>query len=279
MSKVLRNTLALALLISAVANAPGLLLALGIGDGEGSADVPTGAALAPVGGGDLYYASGPADDADPGAWLDTFLRSTDVPASAWRHSWTDCECPPAQDVLTRYRRSPHWEPPGVMFAYATDYSEVGGSLVSESLAGGDFGKVTTGYVAADFGPGSLRSRGGPAPSKEGEGVQDDTPPPDDNPSDEPGDVPGDQPPPGDDPGPGPGNPPGGDEPDDGPPNNDPPSNPPSPGTNPPPNNDPPVTVPEPASMSLLVLGLAGIFMLGRRRRHALASPRGGRDRG
>jgi hypothetical protein len=236
MNKALRTTLVLVILISAAANAPGLLLTL---DNSQGADAKTGSSVAPV---DYYaydydYDTTPSYE-DPGAWLDSLFRGGDpAPVASWRHTWTDFESPPTADALNPYRRPVHWEPEGVLLASVSTFSDMGYNDLSGDV--GSFSNKSPGRVTSALFGGFTDSR------KEGKGAET---PPDDEP----------------DPGPGPG-----DEP-----------NPPVPDTDPPPPDvtpDPPVSVPEPAPMGLLALGLAGLFMFGKRRR-LVALTREGRDR-
>lgn len=245
MSKALRTTLVLVILISAAANAPGLLLALGNSEAD-PADAKAGSSVAPVD----YYAYDYDYDttqSDPGAWLDAlFQASNDTPVASWRHTWTDFEAAPTADALNPYRRPAHWEPEGVLFAYVSTFGDIGYSDVSENVSSPGSNSVR-GLRLTGFGAGAAV----PGKSQEGKGVEG----PDDQP--DPGPAPDDDPPPPDDVTP---VPPGVDEPD----------------TDPVPG-DQPVSVPEPASMGLFVLGLAGLFWFGKRRRVAVPA-RDGRDR-
>lgn len=238
MSKALRTTLALAILISAAANAPGLLLALGNAQGADPAEAKAGSSVAPVD----YYAYDYDYDttaADPGEWLDALFRSDDARVASWHHTWTDFESAPAADALGMHRRPAQWEPEGVLFAYLATFSDIGYTDLRENFAYPS--SASPRFVSLAGGGGSPPSRGG---------SQD----PGDEPGPGPDDVPDTDPPPPDDVTP---VPPGPDQPDT--------------------ETPPPVSVPEPAPMGLFALGLAGLFMFGRRHRVAVAA-RDRRDR-
>jgi hypothetical protein len=235
MSKALRTTLILVILISAAANAPGLLLALGNSQGGDPADAKAGSSTPAD-----YYAYDYDYDtthADPGAWLDSLFRANErAPVASWHHTWTDFESPPTADALNPYRRPVHWEPEGVLLAYVSTFGDMGYNDLSGEV--GNFSSRSAGRVTNALFGGFADAR------KEGKGAE--IPP-----EGEPDPIP---------------DPP---VPDTEPPYTDPPP----PDVTP----DPPVSVPEPAPMGLLALGLAGLFMFGKRRR-LVALTRESRDR-
>lgn len=242
MSKTLRTTLVLAILISAAANAPGLLLALGNSQPAAPADAKAGSSVAPVD----YYAYDYDYDttpSDPGEWLDAlFEASNDASVARWRHTWTDFEAAPAADALNPYRRPAQWEPEGVLFAYLSTFSDIGYTDLREDFSSPVSHSVrsvwSTGFGAGSVVPGNN--------NEEGQGAE--------VPEDEPGPAPEDNPPP----------------PDDVTPVTPVPD---QPDTEP----QPPVSVPEPAPLGLFALGLAGLFLF-QKRRHVSALARGNRDR-
>jgi hypothetical protein len=149
MNKAIRTTLVLVILISAAANAPGLLLALGNSQG---ADAKAGSSVAPV---DYYaydyeYDTIPSYE-DPGAWLESLFRTND-PArlASWRHTWTDFESPPTADALNPFRRPVHWEPEGVLLAHVSTFSDMGYSDLSGDVGSFDSGSVVTSALLGGF---------------------------------------------------------------------------------------------------------------------------------
>jgi hypothetical protein len=241
MSKVLRNTLALALLVTALANAPGLLFTRGDGDGNSQvvkSATTTRSKVEPV---DYYvfdYDLPAGNELDADLWMDTVFRDTGQFA-AYRHTWTDFENEPAADALNPYRRPPNWEPEGVLLAYAPTF---------------DNGFRTEGFNKA---LGTTRFTGsfgvlGGIRTKPQEQTTTEEPPP------QVPDAPKNEEPP---------------------PPYEPETPPYEPETPPPaPVPDEIVQVPEPTSMSLLALGL-GMLMFGfGRRAYGRVSSRGDRDR-
>ena len=221
MNKALRTTLALVILISAAANAPGLLLALGNSE-KAEPAAKAGSTIAPV---DHYAYDYDYDTAqsDPGEWLDTLFREgNEASVASWHHNWTDFESTPAADTL----RPAHWEPEGVLFAYLATFGDIGYTDLGENFANPSSSKLTSLRLAALGGSGG----GSPDPG-------------------EPDVVPETDPPPTDD----------------QTPDNETPPVPPGPGPQPDPDPPPAVSVPEPAPMGLFALGLAGLFMFGKRR--------------
>lgn len=229
MSKTLRTTLVLAILISAAANAPGLLLALGNSQPAAPADAKAGSSVAPVD----YYAYDYDYDttpSDPGEWLDAlFEASNDASVARWRHTWTDFEAAPAADALNPYRRPAQWEPEGVLFAYLSTFSDIGYTDLREGFSTPASRSVKSVQLIG-FGAGPAV----PERNEDGQGAE--------GPADDPGPAPEDDPPP--------------DEVTPVPPAPD------QPDTEP----QPPVSVPEPAPMGLFALGLAALFMFAKRRR-------------
>lgn len=250
MSKALRTTLILAILISAAANAPGLLLALANSQEPNPAEAKAGASVAPV---DYYAYDYDYDTTQttPSEWLDALFQASNTqPVASWRHTWTDFESTPTADALNPFRRPAHWEPEGVLFAYLATFGDIGYTDLHESFANPSSRSVKsirlTGFSAG--------AGGGSGKVDQGKGGQT---PPDEQPDPDP--IPDTDPPP---------------------PDEDVTPVPPIPDetdTDPLPHEDPPVTVPEPASMGLFAVGLAGLFMFGKRRRLS-ALARDGRDR-
>jgi len=255
MPKVLATLFTFAALVSAAANAPGVMLANSKQPLAANVD-HAGSAVPPA--------------IDHGAWLDTALADAQIQVASWHHTWTDEETDPdtyyATPGANPYGHSAHWEPQGVLLAYEPHYAEdvgysdglnqfgmrlAGRSNSRNSGAGGK--TIASGDGVHEGSSDGETPATNPPPS---DTSPSDTSPGDETRSDEPGtagpDAPTNELPPG--------------------PHDDIDVVPPGPTDEhtdtlppPPPKEEQPVSVPEPAPMGLLALGLAGIMMFGRRR--------------
>lgn len=258
MPKVLATLLTFAALVSAAANAPGVMFASSKQPLAANVD-SAGSAMLPA--------------VDQGAWLDTALGDAQMQVASWRHTWTDDETDTDTYYTTPgaspYGRSVHWEPQGVLLAYEPHYADdvayfEGLNHFGMRFAGrgnsrhsGSGSKTIASDDGADAG-----GTGGDTPatnSPPSDTSPTDTSQDDETSGDEPGtadpDAPRNEPPPG--------------------PTDDisvvsvvlpgPTEEPTDTSLPQPPHDEQPVSVPEPAPMGLLALGLAGIMMFGRRR--------------